>query len=150
MLSIRGTDFIACWAYEERVSAHAQPAVTCEHFYMYNPCWANTNECYRTLSIRGTNFIACWAYWEPISLHAEHVRKCLKVEYLSRIECDFQKSSVTGPWDHKVSVSVKKVKKNVMLVYLENSLLYKTSYSFMVLNCLIIPFCATIFKNWWY
>jgi hypothetical protein len=40
MLSIRGTDFIACWAYEERISAHAQPAVKCEHFYMYNPCWA--------------------------------------------------------------------------------------------------------------
>ena len=44
MLSIRGTDFIACGAYEERISAHAQPAVKCEHFYM--------------LSIRGMNFIA--------------------------------------------------------------------------------------------
>jgi hypothetical protein len=32
-------------------------------------------------------------------------RKCLKVEYLGRIEYDFQKSRVTGPWDHKVSVS---------------------------------------------
>ena len=40
MLSIRGTDFIACWAYEERISAHALPALKCEHFYMYNPCWA--------------------------------------------------------------------------------------------------------------
>jgi hypothetical protein len=40
MLSIRGTDFIACWAYEEQISAHSQPAVKCEHFYMYNPCWA--------------------------------------------------------------------------------------------------------------
>ncbi len=29
MLSIRGTDFIACWTYEERISAHAQPAVKC-------------------------------------------------------------------------------------------------------------------------
>ncbi len=27
-------------AYEEWISAHAQPAVKCEHFYMYNPCWA--------------------------------------------------------------------------------------------------------------
>jgi hypothetical protein len=35
----------------------------------------------------------------------------LKVEYLSRIEYDFQKSRVTDPWDHKVSVSAKKVKK---------------------------------------
>jgi hypothetical protein len=45
-----------------------------------------------------------------ISSHAEHARKCLKVEYLGRIEYDFQKSRVTGPWDHKVSVSAKKSK----------------------------------------
>jgi hypothetical protein len=70
------------------------------------------NEFYRTLSIRGTNFIACWAYWEPISSHAEHARKCLKVEYLGQIEYDFQKSRVTCPWDHKVSVSAKKSKTN--------------------------------------
>jgi hypothetical protein len=69
------------------------------------------NEFYRTLSIRGTNSIACWAYWEPISSHAEHARKCLKVEYLGRIEYDFQKSRVTGFWEHKDSVSAKKVKK---------------------------------------
>ena len=49
--------------------------------------------------------------------HAEHARKCLKVEYLGRIEYDFQKSCVTGPWDHKDSVSAKKFKKNFMLVY---------------------------------
>jgi hypothetical protein len=42
---------------------------------------------------------------------AEHARKCLKVEYLARIEYNFQKSRVTGPWDHMVSVSAKKVKK---------------------------------------
>jgi hypothetical protein len=53
-----------------------------------------------------------------ISSLAEHVRKCLKVEYLSRIEYDFQKAPVTGPWDHNVSVFAKKVKKNFMLVYL--------------------------------
>ncbi len=69
------------------------------------------NEFYHSLSIRGTNFIACWAYWEPISSHAEHARKCLKVKYIGRIEYDFQKSRVTGPWDHKVSVSAKKVLK---------------------------------------
>jgi hypothetical protein len=50
-------------------------------------------------------------YWEPISSHAEHARKCLKVEYLGRIKYDFQKSRVTGPWDHKVSVSAKKSQK---------------------------------------
>ena len=74
------------WAYKERISAHAQPAVKCELFYMYKLCWA----------------------------YAE----CLKVEYLGRIEYDFQKSRVTGPWDHMVSVSAKKVKKIFMLVYL--------------------------------
>jgi hypothetical protein len=41
---------------------------------------------------------------------AEHRRKCFKVEYLGRTEYDFQKSRVTGPWDHKVSVSAKKIK----------------------------------------
>jgi hypothetical protein len=51
--------------------------------------------------------------WEPISSHAEHARKCLKVEYLGRIEYDFQKSRVTGPWNHKVSVSAKKVKRKI-------------------------------------
>ncbi len=55
---------------------------------------------------------------EPISSHAELDRKCLLVEYLGRIEYDFQKSRATGPWDHKGSVFAKKVKKIVMLVYL--------------------------------
>jgi hypothetical protein len=36
-----------------------------------------------------------------------------KVDYLSRIEYDFQKSRVTGPWNHKVSVSAKKLKKTI-------------------------------------
>ncbi len=67
----------------------------------------------RMLSIRGNDFIACWAYAKPISSHAEHARKCLKVKYLGRIEYDFQKSRVTGPWDHMVSVSAKKVKKKI-------------------------------------
>ncbi len=66
------------------------------------------NESYRTLSIRGTHFIAGWAYAEWISSLAEYKRKFLKVEYIGRIEYDFQKSRVTGPWDHKVSVSAKK------------------------------------------
>ena len=32
-------------------------------------------------------------------------------EFFCRIEYDFQKSRVTGPWDHKVLVSAKKGKK---------------------------------------
>ncbi len=109
MLSIRGNDFIAHWAYEEQISAaHAQPAENVNSFYMYTPCWAYAEGILSHTSIRGTNFIACWAYEEPISSHAERARKCLKVEYLGRIEYDFQKSRVTGPWDHMVSVSAKK------------------------------------------
>jgi hypothetical protein len=79
MLIIRGTNFIAHWAYGELISSH----------------------------------VACWAFWEPISSHAEHAQKCLKVEYLGPIEYYFQKSRVTGPWDHKDSVSAKKVKKKI-------------------------------------
>ncbi len=75
---------------------------------MYNTVHAQhtRNEFYCTLSIRGTNFIAFWTYVKLISSHAEHARKCLKVEYLN-----FQKSRVTGPWDHMVLVSAKKVQK---------------------------------------
>jgi hypothetical protein len=50
--------------------------------------------------------------------HPERTRKCLKVEYLGRIEYDFQKSRVTGPLDLKDSVSQKKYLKNFILVYL--------------------------------
>jgi hypothetical protein len=122
MLSIRGNDFIACWAYAEPISSHAEhtrnefPRMLSQRknvkiFTCTIHAEHTRNEFYRTLSIRGTNFTACWAYWEPISSHAEHARKCLKVEYLGRIEYNFQKSRVTGPWDHKDSVSAKKVKK---------------------------------------
>ncbi len=118
MLSILGNDFIACWAYVEPISSHAEHTrnefCACSasgKMWTFLHVQSMLNEFYHTLSIRGTNFIACWAYWEPISSHAEHARKCLKVEYLSRIKYDFQKSLVTGPWDHKVSVSAKKVKR---------------------------------------
>ncbi len=97
-LSIWVNDFIAHWAYEERNFAHAQPAVNCEQFL----------HVHRTLSIRETNFIAGWEYTEWILSLAEHTRKCLKVEYLGRIEYNFQKSYVIGSWDHEVSVSAKK------------------------------------------
>ncbi len=57
--------------------------------------------------------------------HPEHTRKCLKVEYLGRIEYDFQKSRVTGSWDHKDSVSAKKYFKKfhacVPLIKIENT-----------------------------
>ncbi len=59
-------------------------------------------------------------YMEWISSLAEHTRRCLKVEYLGRIEYDFQKSRVTGPWDHKVSVSAKKVKNLCLCTFKHN------------------------------
>jgi hypothetical protein len=52
-----------------------------------------------------------------ISLLTEHTGKCLKVEYLDRIEYDFQKSRVTGPWDHKDSVSAEKFHAYVLLIF---------------------------------
>jgi hypothetical protein len=61
------------------------------------------------LKIFSVSLAGC-AYQEIISSLAEHARKCLKVEYLGRIEYDFQKSRDTGLWDHKVSVSAKKSK----------------------------------------
>jgi hypothetical protein len=94
-LSIRGTNFRACPA-----SGKMWTVFTCKYMLSI--------EFYCTLSIRQTNFIAGWAYAEWISSLAEHTRKCLKVEYLGRIEYDFQKSHVTGPWDRKVLVSAKK------------------------------------------
>ncbi len=84
------------------------------------------NKFHRWLSICGTNFITGWAYAERISSLTEHMRKqfhrpvaehawkYLKVEYLGRIEHNFQKSRVTGPWDHKDSVSAKKYFKNFL------------------------------------
>ncbi len=124
MLSIRRNDVIACRAYAEPISSHAEhtrnefPRMLSQRsnvniFTCTIHAEHTRNEFYRTLSILGTNFIACWACAEPISSHAEHARKCLKVEYLSGIEYDFQKSRVTGPWDHKVSVSAKKVKQKI-------------------------------------
>jgi hypothetical protein len=54
------------------------------------------------LSIRGTYLIPGCSYVECMPSLAQQPR--------SRIENDFQKTRVTGPWDHKVSVSAKKVK----------------------------------------
>ncbi len=102
-LSIRGTNFHACSA-SDKMWTFFTCTIHAEH---------TRNKFFHTLSIRGTNFIACWAYTEPISSHAEHARKYLKFEYLGRIEYVFKKSHVTGPWDHMVSVSAKKVKKEI-------------------------------------
>ena len=82
-----------------------------------------------TLSIQGNDLNAGWKYEEMILRtlgyaeneemilsHPGQTRKYIKVEYVSQIEYDFQKSQVTGSWDHKVSVSAKS--KKTLLVYL--------------------------------
>jgi hypothetical protein len=92
MLSIRGNDY----PFQKHHSNYA------EH---------TRNEFHRWLSLRGTHFIAGCAYEQMISSLAEQTRKCLKVEYLGRIEYNFQKPRGTGPWDYKVPVYAKKVKK---------------------------------------
>ncbi len=108
MLSIRGNDFIAHWAYEETISSHTEHTPNefkrmlnqrknVKSFYMYSYAEHTGKWFYRTLSIRGNDFIAPWAYEEMILSHPEHTRKCLKVEYLGRIEYDFQKISCYRP-----------------------------------------------------
>ncbi len=73
---------------------------------------------------------------EPISSHAEHARKCLKVEYLGRMEYDFTKSRVTGPWDHMVSVSAKKVlKKFQACVPLNKNIKFKATFNTLITFC---------------
>jgi hypothetical protein len=130
ILSIWGNDFIACWVYSEPISSHTEhtrnefprilPA-SCKMWTVFT-CSIHAqhtwNEFYRTLSILRTNFIACWAYWEPISSHAEHAWKCLKVEYLGRIEYDFKNLVLQALWTIWFRFLQKNVKKNVMLVYL--------------------------------
>ncbi len=75
ILSIRGRDFIAYWAYDVQIFAHAQPAVKCEQFLHVNTSWAKAeqisshtehtpNEFHRWLSMPGMDFIAGWAYAE--------------------------------------------------------------------------------------
>jgi hypothetical protein len=133
MLSICGNDFIAHWAYEETISSHTEHTPNeflrmliqrknVNSFYMYSYAAHTGKWFYSTLSIRGNDF-----------LHPEHMRKCLKVEYLCRIEYDFQKSLVTGPGDLKDSVSAKKVFKKISCL------------------CTLTKECFAmhIFFNWW-
>ncbi len=64
MLSIRGNDFIAHWAYEEQIFAHAQPAVKCEQFLHVYPCWAYAERFSSHTEHTRMDFIAGWAYAE--------------------------------------------------------------------------------------
>ncbi len=119
MPSIRGNDFISHWAYGEMISSHTEHTPNefsrmlsqrknVNRFYIYRYAEHTGKWFYHTLSIRGNDVNGGSAYEEMISLLTEHTRKCSKVEYLGQIEYDFQKSHVTGPWNHKDSVSAKK------------------------------------------
>jgi hypothetical protein len=83
MLSIRGNDFIACWAYAEPISSHAEHTRNRFHCMLsilrtnFRACSASGkmwtfSHVQSLLSKWGTNFIAHWAYGELISSHAEH------------------------------------------------------------------------------
>jgi hypothetical protein len=124
ILSIRGNDFIAHWAYDELISPHTEHTpnefsrMLCQRknvniFYMYSYAGQRGKWFYRTLSKQGNDLNAGWAYKKMISSLTEQTRKCLKVEYLGRIDYNFQKSRVTGLWDQKDSVSAKKVFKKI-------------------------------------
>ncbi len=67
---------------------------------MYTQAEHRRNEFHRTLSIRGTNFIVGWAYAE---MFKSWISRPNQIRF-SKILC-----YITGPWDHKVSVSAKKV-----------------------------------------
>ncbi len=119
MLSIHGNGFIAHWAYKEMISSNTEhkpnefsrmlsQRKNINSFYMYSYAEHTRKGFYCNLSIRGNDLNAGWAYEEMISLLTEHTRKCLKVEYLSRIEYNFLNYRVTGPRDYKDSVSAKK------------------------------------------
>ncbi len=129
-----------CWAYNETISSHS------------NFCaWSAISKmltvftCTSMLSLWGNNFITPWAYKEMISSHSEHTLKFLKVEYLSRIKYNFQKSSVTLSWDHKVSA-----KKGKQI----NSCLRISSMPRRTWNCtLITPLLlpeGVFLKHLWY
>jgi hypothetical protein len=117
-LSIRGTDFIARWAYKEKISAHAQPAVKCEQFLHFQSMLSirrrilshtehTQNKFHRMLSIRGTDFIACWACAE---MFKSQISRPNRIRF-SKILCYRPLGSYGFSF-------CKKVKKNFMLVYL--------------------------------
>ncbi len=102
MLSIRGNNFIAHWAYEETILSHTDHTPkefsrmlsqrkNINSFYMYSYAEHTEKWFYRTLNIRGN-------VKSPIS-RPNWIR--------------FRKSWVIGLWDHKDSVSAKKVFKKI-------------------------------------
>ncbi len=115
MLSIRGNNFIAHWAYEEMISSHTESTPwellrilsqqkNINNFYMYIHGEHTRKWFHRTLSIQGNDLNPGWASAE-MSLHPEHMRKSNMSAESNMI---FKKSRVTSFWDQKVSVSVKK------------------------------------------
>jgi hypothetical protein len=159
MLSICGNDFIAQWAYEETISSYTKHTPNkfsrmlsqrknFNSFYMYSYAEHTGKWFYRTLSIRGNDLTAGWAYQEMISSLTEHTRKCLKVEYLGQIEYDFQNSRVTGPLDHKDSVSAKKViKKCHACVLLSEILIWTHQRQFRLTDIYTVLYLLAPYAN---
>jgi hypothetical protein len=87
-LSLRGNDFIACWAFEETIPLHTKSTLNefsrvisqrsdFDSFYMdiQKHAEPTRKRFHRLLSIRGNDFIACWAYEDTILSLAEHTWK---------------------------------------------------------------------------
>ncbi len=119
LLSIRGNDFIAHWAYEEMISSHTESTPwefsrilsqqkNINNFYMYIHGEHTRKWFHRTVSIQGNDLNPGWAYAEMISLHPEHMRKSNMI-FKNLV---FQ---ALGPIRFRF---LKKSKKNFMHVYL--------------------------------
>ncbi len=107
--SIRENDFIAHKHTRKRF--HRTLSIRRTNFRVCSACGKMLTDftCTDMLSIiRENDFIASWAYEEMISSMTEHTRKCLKVEYLGRIEYNFQKSRATGLLTIKIRFLQKK------------------------------------------
>ncbi len=140
MLSIRGNDFIAHWAYEETISSHTEHTPNeflhmlsqrknDNSFSMYSYAEHIGKWFYRTLSIRGNDFIAPWAYEEMILSHPEHTGKwfyrTLSIRgnvYKSNISAEsnmiFKNLVLQALGTIKIRFLLKCILKNFMLVYL--------------------------------
>ncbi len=140
MLSISGNDFIACWAYAEPISSHAEHMQNWFHRMLsirgtnFRACSASGKmwTCLHVqsmLSMRGTNFIAHWANGELISSHAEHTGKrfhrmlsmrgnVYKSNILAESNTIFKNLVLQALGTIRIRFLQKKSQKNFMLVYL--------------------------------
>ncbi len=101
----------------------------------------------RMLSQQGNDIIADWAYAEMISSLAEHTQKCLKVEYLSRIEYYFKISCYRLLSPKGFGFCKKVVKKMSCLCTFKRKSVLLSSLSYSK-KCLFRKFSTTSRLHW--